>query len=102
MAKNVTSKSYKIPSSKGRDLRIKKCTVEGCKGKPETKEFIAEPFKGICCTNCLEVISYELLETPKPDVENNSNKGRMGDNTGGTFGNDEIGPDGWPNNLIII
>lgn len=75
MAKKATAKSYKLPSSKGREVRIKKCP---CAKPVVTKAFTAEPFTGLCCAECLEVISYDLINNEKNQSEqvgNNDNAG---------------------------
>lgn len=65
----------KTPVSKKAGLRrIKECTcIKDDNGLPHTKNFTAEPFQGVCCKECLEIVSFEPLTKENDDI--NSNKG---------------------------
>lgn len=77
MTKKAASKiSSKVPSSKGREMRIKKCEVPGCNGNPKTQEYTAEPFKGTCCSFCFEIVTVELIEKTEAQIKSDdSTKG---------------------------
>lgn len=93
-AKSVTAKSYKLPGSKGRESRIKKCPCE--KGKDKLplvrRNFIASEFKGECCEECFEITSYDVIK-PEEDANNQSNKGGVGILPGTSSDNEENGRD---------
>lgn len=94
MAKSVTAKTYKIPGSKGRQARIKKCPCEkGKDGLPLVKRnFTATEFEGVCCEECFEITSFDVIKADE-DASNKSNKGGTGEISGTSPDNEEVGRD---------
>lgn len=91
MAKKVVT-SKKTPVSKlAGKRRIKACEcVKDANGMPVSREFKAEPdFKGVCCDECFEIISFE----PMIKEDDNNQSISKGDATDAnpTFNNEETG-----------
>lgn len=89
MAKSVSAKSYKLPSSKGRQIRIKKCPCAKVNGQPVVQRaFNAPPFQGHACEDCFEIVNFELI--PNENIQSDK-EGSI--DAGASFDNDADGQD---------